>query len=728
MAKKIITVSNRLPVSASPRADGGFTLKPNVGGVATGIGGLNFGAKSVWVGWPGIPSPEGEKARDITRSLGKKNLVPVFLSEQETDGYYNGFCNSTLWPLFHYFPQFAVYDERFYEAYRKVNEKFARAVLQVARGGDTIWVHDYHLMLLPSLLRKRLPSAEIGFFLHTPFPSSELFRLIPQCREILDGLLGTDLAGFHTFDYVRHFSESVRRVSGIENTLGVFEVDGRLVKADMFPMGVDVKKFSSAPRLESVKKSIEKKKSMFPRNCKMILSIDRLDYTKGVEKRLEAFGRFLEENPKWRGRAVLLLVVVPSRTGVESYRDLRSKIERMVSEINGKWGTLNREPVKYLYRSFNFQGMISLYSIADVLFITPSRDGMNLIAKEYVASRADGLGALILSEMAGTSRELGEAFIVNPNDISKVSAALRAALEMPAAERKTAMKAMRERLVRYDLVRWKNDFLDKLSLVKRRQGEMSSKLLSAKAADGIVRRFRASRNSIILLDYDGTLVPFRGNPGDAKPDDEIKKPLRALSSNPRVKLVIVSGRDRKTLSKWLGGVSNAIVAEHGAWIKDGAKWERAVSGADDWKRDILSVFEIFTDRTPGSFVERKNHSLAWHYRKVEPSLAAVRLGELNEALSGMVQNLGVKVMRGNKVVEVRNFSINKGSSIRRWFSDGKWGFALAVGDDVTDEDMFSELPPDAYSIKIGAGPSKAKFYAPSVEHSRDLIRKLARKR
>ncbi|QMU56346.1 MAG: bifunctional alpha,alpha-trehalose-phosphate synthase (UDP-forming)/trehalose-phosphatase [Candidatus Mycalebacterium zealandia] len=726
MDTKIITVSNRLPVSVNPAEKGGFSLKRNVGGVATGLGGAGFGKQGVWVGWPGNSSFLNAKGkRGLERSLAEKNLSPVFLSDGETDGYYNGFCNSTIWPLFHYFPQFAEYGGHDYETYRKVNEKFARAVVSVARARDTIWVHDYHLMLLPLLIRKHLPDAEIGFFLHTPFPASDVFRLIPGCSEILDGLLGADLIGFHTFDYVRNFAETVRRVKRIDNSLGVFPVGNRLVKADMFPMGVDVRKFSTACRSAAVKNKVKRKKNLFPGNCRIILSIDRLDYTKGIEKRLEAYDLFLKKNPSWRGRAVLLLVAVPSRTEVELYEQLRSKIERMVSEINGKWGTLKWEPVKYLYRSFNFQGMVSLYSLADVLFITPARDGMNLIAKEYVSSRPDGRGALILSEMAGTSRELGEAFIVNPNDLSTVSDALLSALEMLAAERKRNMDAMRARLTRYDLARWRTDFLDRLGAQKRRQSAMSSKLLSKRVSGEIVKKFSASRKRIIFTDYDGTLVPFTENPEDAKPDAEIKTHLRAIASNPRSKLVVVSGRDRKTLSKWLGNCADAIVAEHGAWIKDSGKWEREAPVETEWKKEISLIFEIFTDRTPGSFVEEKDYSVAWHYRKVDPSLAAVRTGELNEALANTVQNLGVKVMQGNKVIEVKDFAINKGASIRRWFAD-KWDCVIAMGDDLTDEDMFSGLPEDAYSIKIGSGMTKAKFYSPSVGHAREFIEKLAK--
>ncbi len=726
MSAKIITISNRLPVSVIPKKRGGFSLKKNVGGVATGLGAAGFGENGVWVGWPGISSSSLSRkdVSELRHEFAGKNIRPVFLSAEEVDGHYNGFCNSTVWPVFHYFPQFAEYNKRFYETYRKVNEKFALSVLQIAGGGDTIWIHDYHLMLLPALLRKSLPDSQIGFFLHTPFPSSEIFRLIPERAEILDGLLGADLIGFHTFDYVRHFAESVRRVKRIENSLGIFTVGERLVKADMFPMGVDVNRFSSARNSPPVKKSVSMQKKLFPDGCRIILSIDRLDYTKGIEKRIEAYELFLKKNPEWREKVVLLLIAVPSRTDVERYEILRSKIERMVSEINGKWGSLRWEPIKYLYRSFTFQGMVALYSLADILFITPQRDGMNLIAKEYVSSRPDGLGALILSETAGTSRELGEAFIVNPNDISKISDILLSALEMKNDERKLNMGAMRRRLLRYDLARWKKDFISALRAIKGRQSAMSSQVLSKSLSSEIVRKFRSSRNSVVLLDYDGTLVPFTENPGDSKPDEEIKKYLRAISSNPHAKLVIVSGRDRKTLSKWLGDSSNAIVAEHGAWIKDGPRWQRAATVSTDWKKDILHILEVFTDRTPGSFIEDKNYSLAWHYRKVDPSLAFVRTGELNETLAGAVQNLGVKVIQGNKVVEICDFSINKGASIRRWLSN-KPDCVIAMGDDKTDEDMFSELPQSAYSIKIGDTPSRARFYAPSVEDSRRLIKRLA---
>lgn len=734
MTGKIITVSNRLPVSAVHGADGpgaggrGVSLRRNIGGVATGIGGANIGAGSVWVGWPGVSSSGMSAARkgEIKRLLGP-GLRPVFLDDGETGGYYNGFCNSTLWPLFHYFHQSAEYDTGFFDAYRKVNEKFAKAVLEVAERGDTVWVHDYHLMLLPSLLRKQLPDAEIGFFLHIPFPSSEIFRMLPEAAEILDGLLGADLVGFHTFDYVRHFAGSVRRIKRIENSMGVFNIGSRLVKADMFPMGVDVKKFSSALKLASVKSNISKNSRLFPRNCRVILSIDRLDYTKGIDKRLEAYDLFLKENPGWRGRAVLLLVAVPSRPGVESYKNLRSKIERMVSEINGKWATMNWEPIKYLYRSFGFQAMVSLYSLADVLFITPVRDGMNLIAKEYVASRPDGRGALILSEMAGTSRELGEAFTVNPNDISGVADTLRLALETPHSERKKRMDAMRGRLIRYDLDRWTRDFLDKLRAVRRMRSEMSARALSNKITDEIAGKIKRGKKSIALFDYDGTLVPFRENPGDAKPDGEIKASLRAIAANPKIKLVIVSGRDRKTLSRWLGDASDCIIAEHGAWIRDGGKWRRTSPETAGWKKEVLSVLEIFTDRTPGSFVEEKNYSLAWHYRRVDPLLADVRVGEINEALAAMVQNLNVRATQGNKVVEVRDLSINKGASVKRWFSENnRWDCAVAMGDDSTDEDMFSVLPSSVYSIKVGHGPSRARFYTPSVAGAREFVHRLGR--
>jgi len=718
---KLIVVSNRLPVTVEMES-GKFNIKPSVGGLATGISSLNLDIEQTWIGWPGMDFTRSNQKTiaELIKKLNKENLHPVFLSNQEIEDYYYGFCNETIWPLFHYFIQYGIYQKSFWECYKKVNEKFCDAVLEVADKDDIIWIHDYHLMLLPQMVRNKLPKAKIGFFLHIPFPSSEIFRLIPWCKEIIDGLLGADLIGFHTFDYVRHFGESVRRIRGIEHSLGQLTVENRALRIDAFPMGIDYEKFASAPKKSVVKDKVKRIKKRIGGNYKIILSIDRLDYSKGIPHRLEAFDLFLEQNPQYNEKVLLFLVIVPSRTEVEQYKQLKEEVDNLVGKINGKYATLAWEPIRYLYRSFIFDDLVSLYTLGDVLFVTPLRDGMNLIAKEYVASRIKEKGVLILGEMAGTAKELGEAIIINPNNVEESANALKAALEMSESEQSKRMKKMRSRLKRYNIERWIRDYLDRLDQIKSIQYNMISKELTTKNISDLVKRVSKSKKSLLLLDYDGTLMPFDNDPQKVKPDKQLYEILSKLKNNSNTETVIISGRDKETLEKWLGKVTNGLVAEHGVWVKR-KKWETIDSMSDKWKTEIKPILEIFVDRTPGSFIEEKNYSLAWHYRKVDPALAAVRVGELKDDLSHITSNLNVGVLEGNKVIEIKSSGVNKGKGASYWLNNQKWDLILSVGDDWTDEDIFEILPRQAISIKVGFGPSKAKFRLPTIPKVRDML-------
>lgn len=722
---KFVIVSNRLPVTVSIENDQ-LKTEPSIGGLATGLSSAKLGIEQMWIGWPGMDFTKSSKniIINLVQQLNKNNLYPVFLSDDEIEKFYHGFCNETIWPLFHYFVQYAVYEKSFWECYKEVNHKFCEAVLEVAEKDDIIWIHDYQLMLLPEMLRNKLPKAKIGFFLHIPFPSSEIFRLIPWCREIIDGLLGADLVGFHTFDYVRHFGESIRRIKGIEHSLGQLSVDNRAVRIDAFPMGIDYSKFSQAPRKSSVKEKVKRIKSRMGGEYRTILSIDRLDYSKGIPQRLEAYDHFLENNPQYREKVLFFLVVVPSRTQVEHYKRLKHEIDNLVGKINGKYGTLAWDPIRYLYRSFVFEDLVSLYDLADVLFITPLRDGMNLIAKEYIASKSDERGVLILGEMAGTAKELGEALIINPNDVESTSRALRTALEMPEDEQAARIRKMKGRLKRYDLERWIKDFLDRLDQIKRIQHNMISKELNTRNIQDIVKRFKKSQRALLLIDYDGTLMPFDNDPQKVKPDKDLYSLLKKLKNKKTAELVIISGRDKDTLEDWLGKATNGLVAEHGVWTKD-RTWRTIEQMSDKWKSEIKPILETFVDRTPGSFIEEKNYSLAWHYRKVDPALAAVRVGELKDDLSHITSNLNAGVLEGNKVIEIKSSGVNKGKGALSWIKKEKWDLILSIGDDWTDEDIFEVLPRESISIKVGFGPSKAKFRLQTIAKVRDLLGQIA---
>jgi trehalose 6-phosphate synthase/phosphatase len=606
----------------------------------------------------------------------------------------------------------------------QVNKAFCDEVMNIARPGDCIWVHDYQLMLLPQLLRQQLPDSEIGFFLHIPWPSFELFRLLPWREQILNGLLGGDLIGFHTYDYVRHFLSSISRIIGLEHTLGNVSVANRFVKVDAFPMGIDYEKYSRAiddPRVEKEANKIRKRIGQ----RKIILSIDRLDYSKGIIERLEAFDLFLSENPQYRGTATLILVAVPSRTSVEDYKELRSRLEQLVGRINGEYGTMGYIPVWYLYRSLPFTELTALYNVSDVALVTPLRDGMNLIAKEFIAAKADKAGVLVISEVTGAACELGEALVVNSCDKKAIVHAIKEALEMPPLEQLERNKVMQERLRRYNVSRWSRDFLTALSDIKKTQQQMSAKRLTDSIAEKLAEDCRRSSKRLFLLDYDGTLVGFKGKPAEAGPDDQIIALLRCLSKNPRNTVVIISGRDKTTLEDWLGRIGTALVAEHGGWVRlqDG-EWQSSVPFDMSWKERIKPILELFTDRTPGSTVEEKDFSLVWHYRRADPELAYVREQELRVALVNLTENLDVGVFEGNKILEVKSHVVNKGRATEHWLTEGDWDFILAAGDDYTDEEMFSALPEEAYSIKVGYTASKARFNVDSIEDIRMLLKRL----
>ncbi len=719
---KLILVSNRLPVTVVKKGDR-LKLQQSTGGLATALASLHRVFGGAWVGWPGITSDRvgSNEWRRIEEELRREGLIPVLISESLLDGYYNGFANRTLWPLFHYFPQYAVFDESFWRAYVRVNELFKEAVLSVAKPTDIIWVHDYHLMLLPKLIRDEIPDATIGFFLHIPFPSFELFRTLPWRRELLEGVLGADLIGFHNYDYMRHFMSSVKRGLSINVVLNTINYDGRLIRVDAFPLGIDYERFRKAVQDPRVRRRAVRIRKRLDR-AKVIFSIDRLDYTKGITQRLEAYDHFLERHPEFRGKVVYVLAVSPSRTRVKHYRELKRRIDELVGMINGKYGEVGWNPIYYLYRYISFEELLAYYLAADVAFILPLRDGMNLVAKEFVASKTDGKGVLILSETAGAAAELVEALIVNPNSKEEVAEALRKAVTMHPKEQERRLRSMQERVRRYNLLRWANDFLEGLAEAKKEQIRLRMNVLKPKNLEEIVERYLRAKKRLFLLDYDGTLVPFASRPEEAVPDGEILELLTKLASAESNEVVIVSGRDKNTLDKWFGNLPVSLIAEHGALVKrKGEDWEVSVPQDLSWKSAVRQVLEYYVDRTPGSFIEEKEFSIVWHYRNVDPELAELRANELKDTLSGIIQGSRLTVLQGSKVIEVRHASVNKGVAVKKWLEESDWGFILAAGDDWTDEDMFKVLPSDAYSIKVGIEATEARFNVRSYEDVRKVL-------
>jgi trehalose 6-phosphate synthase/phosphatase len=668
-----------------------------------------FGQRIVWIGKTD-DTPE-ELAR-VQEQVSEFELVPVRIEDRLDDKYYGGFCNDTIWPLFHYFPLLANFDVAFFDAYIQAHALFLKKVAEILRPTDLVWVHDYHLMLLPGLIRERLPNANIGFFLHIPFPSFEIFRLMPRgWREaILRGILGADLAGFHTFDYTQYFLKAVGRTLGIETTMNSAIVEDRFVGAETFPLGIDYARFSGAVQDEEVQREREKLSRILSKN-KLIFSVDRLDYSKGLLHRLLGFEHFLEKYPKWREKIIFNMVVVPSRESVGRYQDMKREIEATVGRINGKYGSLTWRPVVYQYQSLGFAEMVALYDRSNVGLITPIRDGMNLVAKEYLACQRTDPGVLILSEMAGAAAELSEAILINPTDKAEIAGAIAKALDMPASERRTVLERMQRRLQTYDVFAWARDFFDTMARVKEEQHVLQVRLVNRSIENQIVQKYQKATRRNIFLDYDGTLVPFSRYPEMAVPSERVLTQLKRLATDVKNTLVIVSGRKQEFLEKWFGDLPIVLVAEHGAFIRTPSLgWSSEVDADQTWKQHVLPVLQRYADRCTGAFTEEKSLSLVWHYRNADPGISLLRSQELKDELRELVSHDSkLQIVEGHKVIEVKKSGYDKGTVALKLLTLGAYDFILAIGDDKTDEDLFRALPEQALTIKIGVMASLAKY-------------------
>jgi trehalose 6-phosphate synthase/phosphatase len=730
---RLVIVSNRLPVTVVEE-NHVLQFKESVGGLATGLSSYVNSLKKnpsgnsnyLWVGWPGINLPE-KKQQELVSKLEKDfSCYPVFLPGQVIEKFYHGLCNKTIWPLFHYFPSLTSYDEELWNNYKQVNEIFCEVLSKILLPGDVLWIHDYHFMLLPGMIRQRFPDVPIGFFLHIPFPSFELFRILPSewRKEILKGLLGANLVGFHTYDYTLHFLRCVQRILGLENDLGQMVFKGRIIKAETFPMGISFEKFQDSSCRPEVREEMETLKGAFE-GKKTILSVDRLDYTKGIAKRLQGYEEFLNRYPSWRGRVTLILVVVPSRIKVEHYQLMKRQIDEKVGEINGKFGNINWTPILYSYRYLPESQLLALYNICDVALITPLRDGMNLVAKEFVSCKSNKKGVLILSEMAGASKETVEAIIINPNYVKEIASALEEALEMPEEEQIRRNEKMQIRLSRYDVDRWAEDFIQSIQSVVDDQRSKEIKLLGREQRKTLVDAYKSASKRLIFSDYDGTLVPFAEHPNLAKPDKRLYDLLEKLTKDAKNDFVLISGRSKNTLQEWFGDYKVGMVAEHGVWIKKKeGEWKNPKNLKKSWMDKIQPILEVYADRIPGSFVEIKEFSLVWHFRMADPEIASLKAKELVDVLVNFTANIDVQILPGNKIIEVRNAGINKGDASQHWLTKGGYDFIMAMGDDLTDEDLFKSMPESAYSLKVGSDKSLARFIIKDSNDALDLLEEM----
>ena len=733
---KLIIINQELPIILT-KDKTGYSIREKRGGFATGLNRFLQEENCLWIGSPRLVKEDVNKPEraDALKLLDKYNCQPVFLSRKEQERGLDGFSNRTIWPLFHYFTQNARYLDQDWDGYVSMNRKYADMALKYIAKGDKIWIHDYHLLLVPKMIRDKDRSIPIGFFLHISFPSYEIFRLLPWRQQILEGLLAADLVGFHTYDYERHFMSCVRRLLGYDSVLNRIQLEERIVKVDFFPLGINYQRYSDKgkhmldhPEESKVHRQLVKQ-HMTGEGKNLVLSIDRLDYTKGISLRLKAFEQFIQDNPQYLEKVSLLLIVMPSRESVEQYKSLKRELDELVGRINSGYGTINWMPIWYFYRQLDVDELIEYYVAADVALITPIRDGMNLIAKEYLATKSDMTGVLILSEMAGASKEMSEAIIVNPNNKREIAEAIKSAIERPLEEQVRNNQALHQRLQRYTDEKWARDFLNNLEQVKMMQEIKLTRKITSALFEKIRSQYAAAGNRMIFLDYDGTLMGFHKDPQQVMPDKKLYQLLKTLTRDQKNKVVIISGRDKETLGRWFGNeLRIGFIAEHGVWNRDpGGKWTMFEQIDKKWMEAVYPALEFYVDRTPRSFIEEKNYSLVWHYRNADPDLGIQRSWELKDELTSLASNLNLEIMDGDKVIEIKNSGINKGRAAVYKMGGETFDFIMAMGDDWTDEYTFEALPEGAVTIKVGTKTTRADYYVESVRDVRNLLNGLVRK-
>jgi trehalose 6-phosphate synthase/phosphatase len=713
-SKRLVVVSNRLPTTLS-NENGSWKATPSSGGLASAMEPILTKTGGLWVGWTGDDGSLDPSERDrlLKESSPGFEYVPVDFAPSEGKKFYEGYPNQVVWPLFHFFPSRMNFVPDSWRAYQCGNQHFASRVAEHTQPGDLIWVHDYHLMLVPELVRRQAPHAKIGFFLHIPFPSSEVFAMLPRGDEVLRGLLGADLIAFHTHRHLHHFRSSLLRTAGIESSMDRVEFEGRTVRLEALPIGIAPETLSdliardpeTASRIAELREKYAGKR--------VIVSVDRLDYSKGIPERFRALRGLLRGNPEFKEKIVLVQVAVPSREGIGEYQDLRSEINELAGEINGEFATPHWSPIVYMRHTVDRSSLAALYHVGDVGWVTPLRDGMNLVAKEYCACKTEDDGVLVLSHFAGAAAEMGEALLVNPFDEERMACAVKRALIMDPEDRAHRMRRLRERINRNDVFHWADRFIRILGSTEPSQSAYEP--LDRAAASSA---YRAAARRLLILDYDGTLAPIDPDPTRTAPTPQLLATLEKLSAIKKNVVAVVSGRRSADLDRWLGRVPGLLLsAEHGALIRcpGSNAWKTTMPAQSnlDWKDKVYDLFQHFVDRAPGSFIEEKEYTIVWHYRRVEPEFGEWLAGELTALLGGLLAGTDANPTRGRKVVEVRPGWANKGAFTASLLSQyASAEFRLAIGDDVTDEDTFAQVGHDAFTIHVGNEPGHARYSLP----------------
>lgn len=715
-SKRWVVVSNRLPVHYDKRKRK-FVISS--GGLVSSLLGVDYQRPILWLGL----TTEQWDAAEIAASLkisDRIEVVPLTVTPELYDPYYNKFCNGVLWPLLHYENHSVSWDFEAWQKYQKVNHLVAAALLKLTSASDDlIWVHDFHLMLVAAQLRLKRQRQGVGFFLHVPFPSYEIFRQLPFRSTILRDLLAYDLIGFHDYSYLMHFTQTLHYVLGINTSFNRIHFKGRSINLGVYPVSIPTTTINKAARSKRVKEICANYQRRF-RDKKVILGVDRLDYIKGIDLKLDIFHAFLQSYPDCRDKVSLMQVVVPSRTDVPAYQQLKENIEGRVGYINGYWGKADYVPIYYIYNSLQFHELLALCQLSDCLLITSKRDGMNLVALEYVAAQtAAHPGQVLLSEFAGAVSIMPNAIAINPWNVEKSAAQLHHALQEDTEIIAARNAQMLDYLQDYTGSEWASSFMTDL---------LKSSKQSAKLVEDIcfplrknnpllekIKKIKTHHQRFLFIDFDGTLVPIQSRPDQVSIGQETLQALVTLQEQQGFAIVIISGRDRRFLWQQFGQQDFTLAAEHGAEYYDRRqkRWQSLVtSPQNNWFPLALQMMEYYRQRVPSSFIEKKAYSLCWHYRNSPALYASYQARKLTEELEFGLANFPAIVAKGKKIVEAKAIEASKGAFtgwfIKNFMPDTEASI-VALGDDLTDEELFIALRPSDISIKVGTEETKATW-------------------
>jgi len=713
-SQRLVVVSNRLPF-AFERQGGTLVPTRSPGGLVTAVDAVLGAHGGAWVGWPGVEQERGAPPPPMPAAPPGVAYQAVPLTAHEVSLYYADCANRGIWPLFHYFVARTRISAAAWRMYERINARFAAAADAAAADDTLVWVHDYQLMLVPALVRRRSPRRHLAFFLHIPFPAPDVLRIYPWSRALLRGVLGADLVGVHVPEYAEHLVTAARRLLGCETdrAAGTILYEGRTVSVQAHPLGVDVAQFETyarqAPRPA-------------PDALRQVLGVDRLDYTKGILERLEAVEELLERYPAYRGRLVFTQLLVPSRERVEEYQAQKRAIDEAVGRINGRFSESGWAPVRYLVRSVDPPELAAMYRQADVALVTPLRDGMNLVAKEYVVAQLEDRGVLVLSETAGAAHELPEALIVNPYDISAVAATLHRALEMPEEERRARMSALRHRVGSNDVRVWLRRFLDAADAAA------GGSAVPEPVVNGVQRQLlpflRSRATTALFLDCDGTLVPIAPRPELVELAPETRRVLEQALRAPDLDTVIVSGRPLEDVRRLVGVDGLTYIGDHGFHIEGpGLAWSHPELRRFAKPLDRAAT-ELEALAVPGAWVERKPATLAYHVRAVGDDRRETAV----HAAERILRRGRLAVLRGQYGVEgLPPLAWDKGQAllfVLRSRFGAEWPARVApvmMGDDQTDELAFRALRGIGRSVRVGEPESGATAADHVVQGPEDVV-------